>query len=68
MGDGMRRATAGPVLDSGKYRHGFCVTEASRLPSGSYVVVASTYTPGMLGSLELVVASSSSKIQVEEIG
>jgi calpain-7 len=67
MGDGMRKATGGPVLDSGAYRHGFCVTEASRLPAGSYVIVATTYTPGMLGSLELVVASSSAKIQVEEI-
>ena len=55
---GMTKARGKPVLDSGKYRHGFGVTERKTIPPGQYTLVVSTYTPSQLGVFTLVVASS----------
>lgn len=55
------------VVDSGQYRHGFVATIPARIPPGPYVLLVSGYTPGVTGPLELVLATTSDKIQVKEL-
>lgn len=43
FGDMVKEATADPVVDSGKYRHGFVATPRSAAPPGPYVLVISRY-------------------------
>mmetsp|Transcript_3130 Transcript_3130/g.8824 ORF Transcript_3130/g.8824 Transcript_3130/m.8824 type:complete len:301 (-) Transcript_3130:138-1040(-) len=46
-GQRMEQATETAIIDSGKYRHGFLVTERKILDTGSYVVMVSPYTAGV---------------------
>lgn len=57
-GDRLDKATGVAVIDSGKYRQGFVVTERTTLLPGSYVVMVSCYTPGQEGPFDLNFMSS----------
>lgn len=48
-----------PILDSGNYRHGFAVTERTKIPPGIYAIIVSTFHPGKLGNFVMRVAHSS---------
>lgn len=66
-GDSVRKATGEAVIDTGKYRHGFVVTDRTRVPApGSYALLITNFHAGELSSFRLVVASST-KIRVDEI-
>lgn len=56
-----------PIIDTGSYRHGFCMSEITTVPVGMYNVVASTYRAGEVGSFVLSVLSSSTEIEICEI-
>ena len=57
-----------PILDSGNYRHGFAVTERSRILKGTYAVFVSTFHGGKVGKYNIDIAHSSCKgINVERI-
>ena len=47
-----------PVLDTGKYRHGYTVAEAAFVPAGLYTLVVSTIEVGLVGNFSLRVLSS----------
>ena len=47
-----------PVLDTGKYRHGYAVAEAAFVPAGLYTLVVSTFEVGQVGDFSLRVLSS----------
>ncbi|KAI9032133.1 hypothetical protein DFJ74DRAFT_653378 [Hyaloraphidium curvatum] len=51
-------AADGVVASSGDYRHGF-VYAREQVPAGDYVVVVSTYEPGLLGDFFLTVGCTS---------
>jgi len=57
-GHRMEQATGSAVIDSGKYRHGFLVTERKALCAGAYVLMASSFTAGQIGSFQLKCCSS----------
>jgi calpain-7 len=50
-----------PVLDSGNYRHGFAVTERSKVLKGSYAVFVSTFHGNKLGKYHITIAHSTRK-------
>lgn len=56
-----------PILDSGNYRHGFAVTETKLISGGTYAVLVSTYNAGILGSFEIIVASSAKIVSYHPI-
>jgi hypothetical protein len=56
-----------PVLDTGKYRHGYAVAEAALFPAGLYTLVVSTFEVGQVGKFSLRVLSST-EIDLSEIG
>ena len=55
-----------PVIDTGDYRHGFAVSDATSVPAGLYTLVASTFAVGQEGSFILEVMSSD-KVHVKEL-
>ena len=57
---------AKPVLDSGNYRHGFTVTERTKVPTGTYAMIVSTYNEGQLGVFNIQIAMSAT-IEVREV-
>ncbi|KAL7577068.1 hypothetical protein ACA910_006808 [Epithemia clementina (nom. ined.)] len=57
-GHRLDQATGLPLIDSGKYRHGFLVTERTALKAGTYVLVVSCYTPGQEGIFDLRLMTS----------
>jgi len=65
-GDDMRRSTGKPVIDSGKYRYGFLVTDRVKLPAGPYSVLVTNFNAGVTGVFNLAI-SSSVRIKLEEI-
>jgi len=64
-GDGVRSSTGKPVLDTGKYRHGFLASDTERVEGGPYVLLVSNFHAGQHATFNLVV-SSSAKIRIEE--
>jgi len=54
----MQNIWAAPTLDSGAYRHGFCITDTAFVPPGDYTLVVSAYEPGQEGAFVLCVSSS----------
>lgn len=57
-GDGFKRATSKPILDSGRYRHGFAVTGPKSIKPGPYLLVISSFHEGQKGVFQLKVYSS----------
>ncbi|GKZ00309.1 hypothetical protein MPSEU_000983800 [Mayamaea pseudoterrestris] len=55
-----------PIIDTGKYRHGFVASERQLLPHGTYTLLVTNYDRGKIASFELKI-SSSAKIKVMEI-
>jgi hypothetical protein len=53
-------------LDSGNYRHGFCVTERRSLSPGLYTILVSTFSPGKLGVYSIKITSST-KVVLKEV-
>lgn len=66
-GDGVDWALGEPVMDSGKYRHGFVVTEKATIKPGSYALIVSNFHAGQTGLFDLKVSSSSGKVKIEKI-
>jgi calpain-7 len=67
-GQRMDRATGHAVIDSGKYRHGFSITDRKKMKrGGSYVVLISCYTPGQVASFQVHVSSTSNRVKFEPI-
>ena len=54
----IERLHSEPVISSGAYRHGYVVTETTRLPRGNYVLVASRYDHERNGQFFVDVFSS----------
>ena len=52
------RKYGSPILDSGNYRHGFTVTERTKIKPGTYVFVVSTFHAGNVGTYSVDVACS----------
>jgi hypothetical protein len=64
----MDRATGHAVIDSGKYRHGFAITDRKKMKrGGAYVVLISCYTPGQVSSFQVHVSSTSNRVKFEPI-
>ena len=59
-------AVGKPVIDTGKYRHGFVVSDLQHVAAGSYTLLVTNFTPGQTASFELKIRSSTT-IKVEEI-
>ena len=58
-GHRMDQAIAPAVIDTGKYRHGFVMTDRFKLKSGGlYVVTISSFTPGQVANFQLQLSSS----------
>ena len=57
-GHRLEQASGPAVVDSGKYRHGFVVTERTVLRAGSYVLMVSCFTPQQEGKFDLECRSS----------
>ena len=55
-----------PTIDTGAYRHGFCVSDVVSVAPGYYTLVPSTYMPGEEGNFVLHV-SSSKELDIREI-
>jgi Calpain large subunit, domain III len=66
-GDAFTKAIGRPIIDTGKYRHGFVVSERMSVPSGAYVLVISNFHVGQTGFYNVKVSSSASKLKVEKI-
>eukprot|EP00934_Nitzschia_sp_Nitz4_P003821 Nitzschia sp. Nitz4//scaffold33_size148984//108967//111638//NITZ4_002941-RA/size148984-augustus-gene-0.258-mRNA-1//1//CDS//3329548466//3811//frame0 len=57
-----------PVLDSGNYRHGFTVTERTKVARGTYSMIVSTFHEGNLGNYSISLASASKgTVKVERV-
>jgi len=65
-GDGLRKATGEPIIDTGKYRHGFVVTDRTKIPSGKYALIVTNFHAGELANFRMVVMSNR-KVKVDEI-
>jgi hypothetical protein len=59
--------TIEPQIDSGPYKHGFVVVDATRVPAGNYTLIVSTFIPQQLGTFHLQVLSSSKAVTVEQL-
>jgi calpain-7 len=55
-----------PALDSGRYKHGFVVSERVAVPAGAYLALVSNYFPGQQVPFVLKVMSSRA-VRVEEL-
>lgn len=55
-----------PPVDSGNYRHGFVVTERTKIEGGAYTLIVSSYSPGEAANFR-VKLSSSMKLKIDEI-
>jgi hypothetical protein len=66
-GDRVERAKGEPVLDSGKYRHGFVVTKRRTVNAGSYVLIVSRFTRNDPATVFNLQVSSSIRLKVEQI-
>jgi hypothetical protein len=66
FGQGVRHANGEPVVDSGKYRHGFLATPRQKVDAGAYVALVSNFNAGETGRFTLVL-SSSAKLKIQEI-
>jgi hypothetical protein len=65
---GAARELGEPVLDSGNYRHGFAVTERSKILNGSYAVFVSTFHGSKYGKYHITIAHSTRKgMHVERV-
>jgi calpain-7 len=67
VGEGIEKATGKPVIDSGKYRHGFVASEKVRIKAGAYALIVSNFHTGQTGLFEVKVLSSSPKLKMERI-
>jgi calpain-7 len=65
-GETIEKATGVPVVDSGKYRHGFVATDKTVVKAGVYTLIVSNFHPGQTGLFNIKV-SSSSTLKVEKI-
>lgn len=66
-GDGIAKATGVPIVDSGKYRHGFVATDRTVVKAGVYALIVSNFHAGQTGLFNIKVSSSSSKLQIAKI-
>lgn len=66
-GDSIEKATGEPLVDSGKYRHGFVATDRTVVKAGMYTLIVSNFHVGQTGLFSIIVSSSSSKLKVEKI-
>lgn len=66
-GETIEKATGKPVIDSGKYRHGFVATDKKVVKAGVYTLIVSNFHLGQTGLFNIKVSSSSSKLKVELI-
>jgi len=66
FGEGVDQATGQPVIDSGKYRHGFVATGREKVGAGNYVLVVSSYHAGQEAAFHLEVCTSV-RIQIYQI-
>ncbi len=55
-----------PVMDTGKYRHGYVVVEPAFVPAGLYTLVVSTFKVGQVGEFSLRLYSSE-EIELDEL-
>lgn len=60
------QATGPPVVDSGKYRHGFVMSERLKILGGAYAMLVTNFDKGKVDSFRLVVTSSV-RVKVQEI-
>lgn len=66
-GDMVTKAIGQPIIDTGKYRHGFVVSDQTIVPAGAYALVISNFHVGQTGLFNIQVSSNSSKLKVEKI-
>jgi len=66
-GDTIEKATNEPLIDSGKYRHGFVATEKKAVKPGGYACIVSNFHKGQTGLFNLKVSSASPKVKIEKI-
>jgi calpain-7 len=64
-GDGVDKATGTPLIDSGKYRHGFVASDKIKVPAGSYTLIVSNFHTGQTGLFDVKLSSSASKVKFE---
>lgn len=67
-GDRITQAIGEPVIDTGKYRHGFVVSDRTVVPAGAYTLVVSNFHAGQTGFFDVQVSSNSSKLRIEKMG
>lgn len=67
LGERVKQLTTEPQIDSGPYKHGFVVVDATRVPAGNYTLIVSTFIPQQLGTFHLQVLSSSKAVTVEQL-
>lgn len=66
FGHDIAKAKGKPIIDTGKYRHGFAVSDQHLVPHGSYTLLVSNYDAGKLASFEVNILSSV-KLKAREI-
>ena len=66
MSQRIHRFYENPIIDTGKYRHGFVVSEIVPVPAGVYTLCASTYEVGQVGTFLLHIFSSN-EVQISKI-
>jgi calpain-7 len=67
-GDRITQAVGEPLIDTGKYRHGFVVSDRAVVPAGAYALVISNFHAGQTGFYNVQVSSNSSVLKIEKMG
>jgi len=64
-GERVHQLLTEPQVDSGPYKYGFVVVDATKVPSGNYTMVVSTFTSQQVGDFHIKMMSSSSTVKIE---
>lgn len=65
--DPAEEAVGDAIIDSGKYRHAFVVSEKKKVPAGNYSLILSNFHADQTGIFTVKVSSNSSKLKIEKI-
>jgi calpain-7 len=67
-GDRITQTIGEPLIDTGKYRHGFVVSDRTVVPAGSYALVISNFHVGQTGFYNIQISSNSTVLKIEKMG
>jgi hypothetical protein len=65
--DKVVNSTNHAIIDTGKYRHGFVVSNRTTIPPGEYILIVSNYHVGQTGFYTLKVSSNVANVMLKRI-